>query len=141
MSGRKIFPRWEVDSETGCWNWLLKKNWKGYGIESTKCVDGVFRQRKAHVNAWVRENGPVPDGKQIHHTCKNRGCVNAGHLKALTDVEHKKTHGRAVLARGDVVKIRELRSGGMGYRELGKQFGVRPDHIQDIMQGKAWRGA
>ena len=38
----------------------------------------------AHVFAWVAANGPLPQGLQIDHLCRNTRCVNARHLEAVT---------------------------------------------------------
>jgi hypothetical protein len=37
-----------------------------------------------HRMAYETFIGPIPDGLQIDHLCRNRWCVNAGHLEAVT---------------------------------------------------------
>ncbi len=49
----------------------------------------------AHVWAWVAANGPLPVGLQIDHLCRNRACVNARHLEAVT--------GRVNTLRGNTI--------------------------------------
>ena len=39
--------------------------------------------------------GPIPDGLEIDHLCRNRGCVNPGHMEPVTHREN--------LMRGDTV--------------------------------------
>jgi hypothetical protein len=34
--------------------------------------------------------GPIPQGKELHHTCRNRRCCNPAHLQPLTRSEHRK---------------------------------------------------
>lgn len=32
--------------------------------------------------------GPIPEGSEIHHTCKNTACCNPTHLKVFTQAAH-----------------------------------------------------
>lgn len=52
----------------------------GYGRVA---VDGEG-MASVHVYVWERVNGPVPDGLEIDHQCRNRGCCNEDHLRAVT---------------------------------------------------------
>ena len=60
-----------------CWEW---QGWKraGYGILH---VDG--KKQSAHRIAYELEHGPIQDGLEIDHTCRNRGCVRVSHLQAV----------------------------------------------------------
>lgn len=49
----------------------------------------------AHVFAWERVYGPVPDGYELHHLCHVRLCVDPAHLQPLTVQEHRLIHGKA----------------------------------------------
>ena len=42
------------------------------------------RMVKAHRFAWERENGSIPEGMVIDHTCHVRACVHADHLRLAT---------------------------------------------------------
>lgn len=39
---------------------------------------------------WELINGPIPDGFEVNHLCKNRRCCNVNHLELLSTVEHRK---------------------------------------------------
>jgi hypothetical protein len=74
----------------GCWQWTGCTNNDGYGF--------VFVNGKscgAHRVAYQLANGPIPDGLEIDHLCKNPGCCNPAHLDAVTHQENMKRIGLA----------------------------------------------
>lgn len=81
MPRKQIKQRWLIDETTGCWIWLLSKTRDGYG----QSWDSELRiVRCAHIINYEKEHGPVPNGLELNHTCKNRCCVNPAHLEAVT---------------------------------------------------------
>ena len=72
-----------VVAESGCWLWQGAKNPKGYG---TIGVDGQGKVAARVVYEAYR--GPIPEGKQLDHLCRNHGCVNPGHLEPVTCQEN-----------------------------------------------------
>lgn len=70
---------WEkVDKTTDCWIWTASKNKHGYGYFR---FEG--RMVKAHIWAYENVNGPVPDGLELDHLCRNTSCVRVDHLEAV----------------------------------------------------------
>lgn len=65
----------------GCWEWLSNK---------TKAKGGYGRISRggkmvlAHRFMYERAKGPIPDGLTLDHLCRNRLCVNPGHLEPVT---------------------------------------------------------
>lgn len=68
-----------IVGDPGCLIWTGATDSKGYGSLG---VNG--RIVLAHRYAWERENGPIPAGMVLDHTCWNRACVNTDHLRLAT---------------------------------------------------------
>jgi len=68
-----------VEQGEGCWLWTGRTEKGGYG----RWGGGM-----AHRVAWVRVNGPIPDGLTIDHLCRNHACVNPSHLRLLPPSEN-----------------------------------------------------
>lgn len=69
---------------SGCWIWQQSIDDRGYGKTSWKGSTGP-----AHRLSYRIFKGDVEIGKEIHHECKNRACINPEHLTCLTPGEHK----------------------------------------------------
>ena len=65
----------------GCWEWRGARNTKGYG---TIRVDSYGPAKSAHRVAYSEMVGPIEEGLEIDHLCKNRACINPDHLEAVT---------------------------------------------------------
>lgn len=68
-----------VRYKKGCWEWPGKKSAEGYG---------QGRGGYAHRLAWQALNGPIPEGLQIDHLCRNRACVRPDHMELVTRKEN-----------------------------------------------------
>jgi len=92
--------------------------------------------------------GDIPKGTEnIRHTCDNPGCVNPEHLIAGTVKENAADReGRdrgnhpSKLTDHDVLWIRWFHANGKAsYREIGRAFRIRWDHVRDVVKRKAWK--
>jgi hypothetical protein len=63
----------------GCWQWTGGHTASGYGHISV----GAGVCRMAHRVSWELHRGPIPDGHQIDHLCRNPSCVNPDHLEPV----------------------------------------------------------
>jgi hypothetical protein len=72
----------KVDKSGDCWVW---QGWtrRGYGQYSL-----WGRSWGVHQIAYILEHGSTPEGLQIDHLCRNRACVRASHLEAVTQLEN-----------------------------------------------------
>lgn len=71
-----------------CKPWTGPIDAKGYGR-------GPGHHQLAHRVAYELEHGPIPEGLEIDHLCRNRSCVEVTHLEAVSHREN--------LLRGDTL--------------------------------------
>lgn len=80
----RFWPK--VAKSDGCWLWTGSKTKLGYGMFS---IDWRSNSRAmAHRWAWENANGPIPDGLQLDHLCRNPSCVRPEHLEPVTAAEN-----------------------------------------------------
>jgi hypothetical protein len=143
----------KVDKTDSCWNWTASTR-MGYGafsinrkIYSAHRVS--FEMAKGHISGFIL------------HKCNNRLCVNPDHLYQGTQKDNVRDsiaagthylissrrgyvfppgekHPSCKLSKENVISIRELYKSGIGYRKLGKLYGVDSTNIRLIIKGRTW---
>jgi hypothetical protein len=118
---------YEIDPSTGCWLWQGALHPKGYGHDRTG--------EKAHRVYYERHVGPIPDGLELDHICRNRACVNPEHLEAVTHTENIRRSSRTKLT-WEIV--REIRSSDAPRDELAERYGVGRGAIEQVIANANW---
>ena len=72
----------------GCIDWTGCIDAEGYGRTSD--------HDRAHRVAFRAAKGAIPEGLILDHLCRNRRCVNADHLEAVTRAENTRRGGKAM---------------------------------------------
>lgn len=79
---QRIADRTTVDPDTGCWNWTGRKTHDGYGRTEHQGATYVHR---ISYELFV---GPIPQGYEVDHLCRNTSCCNPAHLEPVTKAEN-----------------------------------------------------
>lgn len=79
----RFWSRVDKSAPNGCWVWTAGKISAGYGT-----ISFGGRDRRTHCVAWEFQHGPVPDGLELDHLCRNRACCNPAHLEPVTHREN-----------------------------------------------------
>jgi hypothetical protein len=69
-----------IEDENGCWVFLGAKSPGGYGVVGI----ATGRNGLTHRVTYEHFVGPVPDGLDLDHLCRNRACCNPWHLEPVT---------------------------------------------------------
>lgn len=124
-----------VDPRTGCWIW------QGSLVSGYGKLSWHGKIEWAHRVYYEIANGPPPPGRQVHHECENRACVNPAHLTLLTPRDHGRLAPRAKLSLKQVRMIRERAARGEVRLELAEEYGVTRQAIGNIVHGRSWHEA
>ena len=80
----RLLARRQIDAN-GCWVWMGRHERAGYGH-----IDYGGKAVYVHRLAYETWRGPVPDGLELDHLCRNRGCFNPDHLEPVTRQENNR---------------------------------------------------
>lgn len=156
LSEAERFAAYVEKTET-CWLWRGSLHTGGYGVFRSR-----GRLQRAHRFSWELENGPIPAGALMCHTCDIRLCVNPAHLyvgshatnnadlwarhpnaealrAAYRERVRGETNGNAKLSDEDVRDIRRRIAAGDMQARIAKEHGVSPSTIANIRTGRTWR--
>lgn len=74
----------DVGHPLGCWVWTAAVGSHGYGVFNPEPGTTAL----AHRHAYTLLVGPIPDGLDLDHLCRNRVCVNPDHVEPVTRREN-----------------------------------------------------
>lgn len=140
----RFIEKIKVDPSTGCWLWL------GSMFGSIKTHQyGQFnpdgKNITAHIWAYKRFIGKIPEGVKCCHHCDNNFCVNPYHLfldsqKAnILDARNKGRLKANRLTLEDVLEIRRLHAAGEMQVYIADWYKVDPATIKRIVKRKTWK--
>lgn len=93
----------------GCWDWCASLNEVGYGKvwAGKHSAAGNSVASYAHRVVYELLVGPIPEGLDLDHLCRNRRCVNPEHLEPVTRRENlnRGHRARGVAGRGHSSRV------------------------------------
>jgi hypothetical protein len=139
---------YEVDSSSGCWNWLGTLTKSGYGVFHLG-----NKHLRAHRVVFEKYKGSIPSGTNICHSCDNPRCVNPDHLFAGTHAENMRdmsikgrtsklkgeNHPCAKLTEEIVKKIKLLLASNTSHKIIATSFSVSTATVAAISQRRLWK--
>lgn len=100
-----------------CWLWTGWKTPTGYGRFKADVWSSV-----AHRVTFQLLVGPIPEGLELDHLCRVRGCVNPVHLEPVTHAENVR-RGRAGIVGGARQRAKTHCPQGHPYDEANTYIG------------------
>lgn len=79
-----------VQKGEGCWQWRGDRRRYGRLV----CVTPKGKEVEVYRLAVLLSGVKIPAGSEVHHTCRNRDCVNPAHLVVLDKGAHRFLHGK-----------------------------------------------
>lgn len=99
--------RREIDASTSCWNWTGYVDRDGYGRHVSKWYR-LYGKSGTHQLSYLANNGEIPDGLLVCHTCDNRKCMYPEQMFLGTNQDNmtdKMEKGRHVALKGEHSKL------------------------------------
>lgn len=134
----------KVEKTEGCWNWTAGLS-RGYGQFK---LNGKLRL--AHRFSYMMNHPLTINLLEGHpeicvcHRCDNRKCVNPSHLFLGSKADNNKDKDAKGRGTGKLTEtqVREIRmkyaNGGITYRQLALDYGVKRTAIHRIITRKRW---
>jgi len=80
-----------IVEDNGCWSWPRGHN-DQYSTIRVRGDDGRRHMYLVH-RLWIQARGTAA-GREAHHRCLNKGCVNPAHIVSVTAKQHRVEHAR-----------------------------------------------
>ena len=143
---QELFEKAIPEPNSGCWLWLLSCNPRGYGYVACPRDKKV---KRAHRYIWELQNGPIPAGLCLLHTCDVPSCVNPDHLVLGTHLENMEDmvrKGRSTAGErnpnarfsNEIIASIFTRS-DLSVEDLAETYSTTPSVVREIRKGKRWK--
>ena len=126
-------PQYLINPVSGCWEWQLYKDSKGYGVIKRK-----GKNYQAHRYIFEQHKEKIPDGMQLDHKCRNTSCVNPDHLEVVDNAENCRRGSNAKLTKYQVGEIKNRIINGEKQITLAREFNVSTGCINGISKERSW---
>lgn len=132
--------------ECGCWIWCGASLPKGYGL-----LCNTYNRKypiRAHRASWIVNNGPIPKGLHVLHTCDTPACINPRHLYLGTNKDNvkdreKKGRGhrgeRHCFSKLTEQNVMSILQDSRPQCEIAAHYGVKHNTISNIKTGTSWK--
>jgi hypothetical protein len=130
---RNPSPQWLVKDcgyLTPCRLWQHHLTRDGYGVTKVR-----GRSRSSHVVEWEAVNGPVPEGLQMDHLCRQRACGEPTHLEPVPQIVNLQ---RGLVAKLNPEAVLAIRASTLPSTQLAEEFGVAVRTITSVRTGERW---
>jgi hypothetical protein len=122
-----------IAPDTGCWDWQRSVTRDGYPHTCRPAGTSGY----IHRIIWEGIHGGLPDGLILDHLCRNRKCVNPGHLEAVPQAVNVQRGHRAILDWERVDEIRQL-GATLTMRQIAERFGISDSLVFDVLHERRW---
>lgn len=114
----------------GCWIWTGATDKWGVPTARTKTSQTTAARRE-----WMRENGPVPEGKIITKDCAVKLCIRPRHHRPATWGEVRYRTGQVRVDTFTAQRAFLLSKQGWSRSKVAHVFGVSRSTVQRIASG------
>lgn len=152
MTRQQFLDKAYPEPNTGCWLWVGKTNWCGYGELHKK--DNEYKMIFAHRYSYAIHKGLFDENLKVLHTCDQPCCINPDHLflgtqqDNISDMDAKKrrkcgrgvNHGHAKINNLIAIEIKKMyRHGKYRQIDVAKHFGISRSVVSKVVNGAAWK--
>jgi hypothetical protein len=125
--GDHLWEERDCGFDTLCHVWIGALNSNGYGQFS--------RSSSAHRLRYEAEIGPIAEGMEIDHLCRNRACVNPDHLEVVTRAQNQQRGAHAKLT---WEKVKWIRDSPAPTTQIARELGISATTVSKVRRHLSW---